>query len=93
MFQRLQLWKNEWIGIFYSFVMSGRRLEGIPQGRPQHDVLVRRALVLLCCFFLTAFSTVGQKLQINIHPVRQCDSEFVFFRHWQAAWSGGQFTA
>jgi hypothetical protein len=36
MFQRLQLWKNERIGSFYSFVMSGRRLEGIPQGRPQH---------------------------------------------------------
>jgi hypothetical protein len=50
MFQRLQLWKNERIGSFYSFVMSRRPLEGIPQGRPQHDVLVRRGLVLLCFF-------------------------------------------
>jgi hypothetical protein len=46
-----------------------------------------------CAAFLTAFSTVGQKLQINIYPIGQCDSEVVFFRQWQAAWKGGQFIA
>jgi hypothetical protein len=35
-----------------------------------------------CASFLTAFSTVDQKLQINIHPLRQCDSEVVFSRQW-----------
>jgi len=91
MFQRLQLWKNERIGSFYSFVTSGRRLEGIPQGRPQHDVWSDLGL-FYCAAFLTAFSTVVQRLQINIRPIRQCDSEVVFFRHWQAAWKGGKFT-
>ena len=68
MFQRLQLWKNERIGSFYSFVTSGRRLEGILQGRAQRDVWSDLGL-FYCAAFLTAFSTVVQKLQINIHPI------------------------
>jgi len=76
----------------FSFVMSGRQLRWF-----SGVILIMMSWsdvgLFYCAAFLTAFSTVGQKLEINIHTIRQCDSELVFFRQWQAVCKGGQFTA